>query len=249
MRLIPAAAAALSVLVLAGCGIMPVPTAATGSLTRSPSPSATGRPTPAPTETRPPTDILFTISATITSPVGAVAELKQVVYAPTAKPDKLAQVAARLDAQCTGWQKRFTDPAFLVSTITAKDLSKNGKKWAPSGQFDALMAGTSIFEGSLASEPEKCTTAQGLVPGTIRAITPVRSDGSADSAEGWGTLSYGFSIPVKDGDDPADKAYSQLTNCKVVVSAAAKKLSKNATAWSTQKFTTPGECILNVPGV
>ena len=249
MRLIPAAVAALSVIVLAGCGIMPVPTAATGSLSRSPSPSATGRPTPAPTETRPPADILFTITATLTSPVGAVAQLTQVVYAPTTKLDKIAQVAARLDAQCSGWQKRFTDPAFVVSTITAKDVSKNGKKWAPSGQFAVTMAGTAIYEGSLAADPKKCSTALGLIPGTIRGITPVRSDGSADSAEGWGTLTYGFSVPVKDGDDPTDEAYSQLSNCKITVSTAAKKLSANAADWATQKFTTPGECIVNTPGV
>ena len=249
MRLIHVAAL-VSVLALAGCGTMPVPIA---SETSTPAPSATVKPaTPSPTPTPAPTasgEVLFTISATLTSPVGAVAHIEQVVYAPTAKLADANAVDAQLDEECNGWRARFDDHEYLVGAITVTDRSTAGKKWAPTGQVVVTMAGTAVYQGDFTSFQSNCSSVQALVPGRIRGVTPVRASGSPDSAEGWGTFTYGFGIATEAGTDATDPRYTQLTDCKVVVSAAAKKLSANAAGWTSAAAARPGACEVNTPGV
>ncbi|CAN5302888.1 hypothetical protein BH09ACT5_BH09ACT5_11260 [soil metagenome] len=247
MRLIPVAAL-VSVLALAGCGTMPVPLP-TGTASTSPSPTAPAAspsPTPGPTASG---DVLFTISATLTSPVGAVAHLEQVVYAPTAELDDSDAVDAQLDEECDGWRVRFDDHEYLVGAITLTDASTGGKKWAPSGQVVVTMAGTAVYQGDFTPFQSYCSSMQALIPGSIRGVTPVLAGGSPDSAEGWGTFTYGFGIATEPGTDAADPRYPQLSGCTVTVSAAAKKLSTNAASWTSAAASRPGACEVNTPGV
>ena len=240
--------AVLAVLALTGCGVMPVPTASgTPSGTPSPSPTATAAsPSPAPSASG---DILFTISATLTSPVGAVAHLEQVVYAPVSALDDDAAVGAQLDEECDGWRSLFTGPDYLVTSVTATDLSTGGKKWAPSGQAVVSMAGTSVWQGDYTTFQSYCSSVQVLVPGSIRGVTPVPAGGSPDSAAGWATLTYGFGIATEPGTDATDSRYPQLTDCAITVTAAAKALSDRAATWTSAALARPGACEVNTPGV
>lgn len=246
MRLIHVAAA-LSLLALAGCGVMPVPTA-TGTPTGSPTPTFSSSPSPTPTATAE-GEVLFTISATLTSPVGAKAHLEQVVYAPTAAIADSASVEAQLDQECDGWRDRFAAPDFLVSEITTTDTSTGGKKWAPTGQVVVSLAGTSVFQGDFTPFQSYCSSVQVLVPGTITGVTPVASTGSPDSAEGWGTLRYGFGIATEPGTDATDPRYPQLSDCAITVSPAARAASANAAGWTSASISRPGACEVNAPGV
>jgi hypothetical protein len=248
MRLIPAVAL-LGVLALSGCGVMPVP-GASGTPSSSPSPSASfATPTPTPTVALPQGEILFTISATLTSPVGAVARIEQAIYAPTVELDDADAIAAQLDEECDGWRARFADPQFVVGIITLDDLSTGGKKWAPSGQVVVSMAGTAVYRGDYTPFQSYCSSVQALIPGSIRGVTPVPADGSPDSAQGWGTLTYGFGIATEPGTDATDSRYPQLTDCAITVSAAAKQLSANAARWASGPIGRPGACEVNTPGV
>lgn len=228
---------------------MPVPTLS-GTPTGSPSPTVS--PPATPIATAAPvadSDILFTISATLTSPVGAVARIEQVVYDPAAEPDGSRAITAQLDEECDGWRARFADPEYVVGVITTTDLSTGGKKWSPSGQVVVTMAGTAVYQGDFTSFQSYCSSVQALIPGSIHGVTPVPAEGSPDSAEGWATLTYGFGIATEPGTDATDSRYSQLSKCTVVVSPAAKALSAQAARWTSASASRPGACELNAPGV
>lgn len=246
MRLIHVAAA-LSLLALAGCGVMPVP-GASGTPSGTPSPTASSTPTPSPAPTAA-GDVLFTISATLTSPVGATAHIEQVVYAPTATLADAAAVEAQLDEECDGWRDRFPAPDYLVSEITATDTSTGGKRWAPSGQVVVSLAGTAVYQGDFTPFQSYCSSVQVLVPADIRGVTPVTAGGNPDSAEGWGSLTYGFGIATEPGTDATDSRYPQLTDCAITVSPAARAASANAASWTTAMLARPGACEINTPGV
>lgn len=248
MRLIHVAAA-VSLLALAGCGVMPVPTGS-GTPTGSPTATLSSAPTPTPTPVSTAAgEVLFTISATLTSPVGAVARIEQVVYAPTGTLADSDAVEAQLDEECDGWRARFPAHDYLVTAITTTDLSTGGKKWAPSGQVVVTMGGTSVYQGDYTAFQSFCSSVQALVPGSIRGVTPVAAGGNPDSAEGWGTFTYGFGIATEAGTDATDPRYTQLTNCTITVSPAARAASSNAAAWTTATASRPGACELNTPGV
>ena len=242
-------AVAASVLTLVGCGVMPVPSGS-GTPTLSPSPSASvATPTPTPATTPEPSEILFTISATLTSPVGAVAHLEQVIYAPTSDLNDVDSVTAQLDQECDGWRARFGQPDYLVGMVTATDLSTGGKKWSPTGQVVVSMAGTAVYQGDYTTFQSYCSSVQVLIPGSIRGVTPVPADGSPDSAEGWATLTYGFGIDTEPGTEPTDSRYSQLSDCAIKVTALGKKLSATAAKWTSSTISRPGLCQINHPGV
>lgn len=247
MRLIHVAAA-LSLLALAGCGVMPVP-GATGTPSGTPSPSIsapTPTPTPVPSAAG---EVLFTISATLTSPVGAVARVEQVVYAPTAALADSTTIEAQLDEECDGWRARFPSHDYLVSEITTTDLSTGGKKWPPSGQVVVTLAGTSVYQGDFTPFQSYCSSVQAVIPGSIRGVTPVAAGGNPDSAEGWGTITYGFGVATEPGTDATDPRYPQLSACTITVSPAARAASANAAAWTSATISRPGACEVNTPGV
>ena len=206
-------------------------------------------PSPTPAATPDDSDILFTISATLTSPVGAVAHVEQVIYAPTSDLSDVDSVTAQLDEECDGWRARFGQPDYLVGIITTTDLSTGGKKWSPAGQVVVSMAGTAVYQGDYTTFQSYCSSVQVLVPGTVRGVTPVPAGGSPDSAEGWGTITYGFGIATEPGTDSTDPQYTQLSNCKISVTALGKQLSAIAAKWTSSTISRPGLCEVNHPGV
>ncbi len=225
---------------------MPVPTM---SATPSGSPSPSASPSPSPVPSPVAGDILFTISAVLTSPVGATARIEQVVYAPTADLSDLTAVEAQLDEECDGWRDRFTSPDYVVSAITTTDTSTGGKKWAPTGQVVVSLAGTAVYQGDYTPFQSYCSSVQALIPAEIRGVTPVPAGGSPDSPEGWGTLTYGFGIAVEPGTDATDARYPQLSDCTITVTAAGRALSSNAASWTSASIARPGACEVNTPGV
>ena len=247
-----AAVLVASALVLTACGQVPFPVP-------SASPSATAIPThtvsapsPSPTPTPLPTadgEVLFTISAKLTSPVGATARVEQVVYKPETDLDDLDAITAQLDDECTGWRDSIGPADYVVGMITAKDTSTGGKKWPPSGQVVVTMAGTPVFAGDWQSFQSFCTSAQLLVPGEVRGVTPVPADGDPDSPGGLATLTYGFGIATEAGTDATDPRYTQLSDCRITLTAAARADSDLVEKWLTTRQAGPGLCEVNTPGV
>jgi hypothetical protein len=240
-RLVPFAAVAV-VLVLASCGLrMPVPTG-TGTPTgsASPTPGATVAP-PLAEE-----DVLFTISATLTSPVGATADIEQVVFAPVSTLDRIDEVEARLDEECGDWRSTIGEPAYVASLVTTTDTSKGGKKWPPSGQVVVSLSGFPVFEGDYTGFQNFCSSVQVLIPGTVVGVTPVPASAGSDSRGGWATVIYGFGIATEGGEDPTDERYTQLSDCVITLSEAAEE-SAIARSWLTAPQL-DGACSVNNTG-
>jgi hypothetical protein len=245
-----AAVLAASALLLTACAQIPFPVP-------SASPTTTATPThtvsaPSPTPTPLPTadgDVLFTISAKLTSPVGATARVEQVIYRPESDLDDLDAITTQLDDECTGWRESIGPADYVVGMITAKDTSTGGKKWPPSGQAVVTMAGTPVFAGDWQTFQSFCTSVQVLVPGEVRGVTPVPAGGDADSPGGWATLTYGFGIATEAGTDATDRRYTQLSECHITLTPAARAESDLVEAWLTTAQAGPGLCEVNTPGV
>ncbi|MCU1441186.1 MAG: hypothetical protein JWP85_2183 [Rhodoglobus sp.] len=239
-----------SALVLTACGQVPFPVpSASPTSTASPTPTVSA---PSPTPTPLPTadgEVLFTISAKLTSPVGATAHVEQVVYKPESDLDDLDAITTQLDDECTGWRESIGPADYVVGMITAEDTSTGGKKWPPSGQVVVTMAGTPVFAGDWQTFQSFCTSVQVLVPGEVRGVTPVPAGGDADSPGGWATLTYGFGIATEAGTDATDRRYTQLSDCRITLTAAARAESDIVEAWLAAPQASPGLCEVNTPGV
>jgi hypothetical protein len=193
--------------------------------------------------------VLFTISAKLTSPVGATARIEQVVYKPVAELEDLDAITAQLDDECSGWRDTIGPADFVVGVITAKDTSTGSKKWPPSGQVVVTMAGTPVYAGDWETFQSYCTSAQVRIPGEVRGVTPVPAGADADSPGGWATLTYGFGIATEAGTDAGDDRYTQLSDCRITVTAAGRAESDLVEAWLTAPQSGPGMCEVNTPGV
>ena len=240
-----------SALALTACGVpAPVPTAeTTGSGSPTPTaaaPTRTPTPTPLPTAQ---SDVLFTISAKITSPVGAVARVEQVVHQPVTQLDDRNTVESQLDEECSGWRTSIGEGEFIVSTITAKDLSAGGKKWPISGQVVVTMSGTPVFMGDFDTFQSLCASVQVKIPSQIRGVSPIVAGSDPDDPGGWATLTYGFGIPTEAGTDATDRRYPQITECRITLSPFAEAASAIARSWLTDAQAATGLCEVNTPGV
>jgi hypothetical protein len=238
-------------LTLTACGQVPMPTP-TPTLTESATPTATPTATVKPSPTPLPSadsEVLFTISAKLTSPVGATATIVQTVYRPVTELDDLTAIERQLDEECSGWRTSIGEGEYVVSSIEAKDTSTGGKKWPNSGQVVVTMAGSPVFQGEFETFQSFCTSVQVLVPGEVRGVTPIHPGVGADEPGGWATLTYGFGIPTEAGTDATDKRYTQLSGCTITLSAFAKSESTHAGDWTTDRQSAPGLCEVNTPGV
>lgn len=216
-------------LTLSGCGIMELPTASTPTPSATPGPTATrtAKPTPTPTPTRTPApevhgDLLFTISAKLTSPDGATATIRQSVFAPVDDLDDLRAVERQLDEECSGWRESIGEGEYLVAEITAKDTSTGDREWGAGSQFVVMMAGTPVFQGDYSPFQAFCVSAQGDVPGTIRAVSPLVVGAEPDEPGGWATIAYGFGV--------ADDA-NRISACRITVTTLARAESDLAKTW------------------
>jgi len=214
--------ALLAVILLAGCAPTPAapPGASpTGGPSASPSPSVSPSPAPAPAVADP--DILFTITATATSPSGAVAHLRQVVYAPISEAELPAADIAQLGAECDGWRPLMTGPSYVVSLIDVTDESPAGAVW-DSGVAVVDLTGSPVFTGQITPFQAYCSSVQvGL--GASRGVTPVEGGD-------WETVDYGFAIAVEAGYDVPSEYDTLLSDCAIELGVDASS-SAIASAW------------------
>jgi hypothetical protein len=181
-------------------------------------------------------NVMFTISATVTSPAGAVADIVQVVYKPVAQ-DADSALLTDPDNGCGDWQSVIPDPEYVVTVATATDRSPAGVSWPDFGVAFVGLLGRPIFTGPHQLWGVACTDA--IIPiGSVRGITAV-SSGPADTGFGWANVSYGITTggaaqEYEGWDD------ENITNCKISLSQWAIDNSAKAASWATQAQLYPG---------
>jgi hypothetical protein len=208
-------------------------------------PSARSDPTPTPSATAPslgplPENALFRITATVTEPTGASADLVQTVFAPAAAT---ASDTALLDAQCnlTGqptWQSAFVAPLFLTTTVTAT-LHPGSAAWTASDQVAAyFMGSTSAYSGAYSVAQADCAPGYITIPGTLHGVAPVEGANPATGGNGWASEfgQYGFDGSGNDPGSPGQSGTGVVKNCVIEESAAAKATSGVVEGWLTQPF-------------
>jgi hypothetical protein len=251
-----AAAIAIGVVVaLAGCGPVSPPRAKAGPHHPSAAPVASATPTPTATAVGLgplPANALFRITATVTEPSGASADLVQTVFAPTA-PD--ASDTVLLDAQCNQsgqptWQSNYTSPEFLTTTITAS-LHHGSAAWSTNDQVSAYFLGSSsAFSGSYEVAQSDCAPGYIGIPGTIHGVGVVEAGDPISGSYGWASAFglYGFDGGGNDPSAADSSGTGVVGNCAIEVSAAASAASPVAAAWATQAFVPARGCTFTASG-
>jgi hypothetical protein len=241
MRIAAPTVVALAVLTLAGCSLLPTavpPTASTPSSDTTPSDAPSQEPTPteAPVDVDP--NVLFTITATSTSPEGAVAYLTQIVYKPTKSVD--GGYIDQLDEECDGWKVGYPKPSFISTDVTAVDASPAGTTW----KYDPAevdLTGYAVFKGDFNTFQAYCATVSIKAGGEATGVSPLVGGKKPDQKGGWAHMAYGFGIAY----DPA-LSYKQalkknphLSDCTIVLSDEAIATSTIAAGWATQTHAEP----------
>jgi hypothetical protein len=215
---------------------VPTPTAGpTGSMSATPSvtPSAAAVPLPA--------TALFRITGVATAPDGAVADLTETVYAPSALS---ASEKAQITAQCpaSGWPGNYPSPAGVRATVVAA-LHPGSKAWtaySPVGvtpSLGNLAAWTGQFDASAnfgCASPGAIT-----IPGTTNGIQPVSPAGSPAGAlggTGWYNGIYGFWMYYggNDPDGPPASLRVTLSDCAIEVGPRALAGNPATASWPTE---------------
>lgn len=251
-----AAAIAIVVIVaLAGCGPASPPRAKAGPHHPSPAPDASSAAaTPAATAAplAPlPANALFRITATVTEPTGASADLAQTVFAPAAAT---ASDTALLNAQCNQagqptWQSTNPSPSFITTTITAT-LKHGSSAWSTSDQVAAYFLGsTSAFSGAYAVAQSDCAPGYIDIPGSIHGVAVVDASNPATGTNGWaGAFGlYGFDGGGNDPTATDSSGTGVVQHCAIEESAAAQAASPVAAAWLTQAFVLAHGCTFSGP--
>ena len=222
----------------------------------APSTHSASAPTPSPTPTAValgplPANALFRITATVTEPSGASADLVQTVYAPSAPT---ASDTALLNAQCNSpgqptWQSNYSSPQYVTTTITAK-LHPGSPAWSSGDQIVAYFIGaSSAFSGSYVVAQADCAPGYITIPGTIHGVAPVDASNPALGTYGWASVfgDYGFD---GGGNDPGaldSSGTGVVNNCHIEESAAATATSPIVAAWLTQTFVLANGCDFTGP--
>jgi len=230
MRLLPATIAViLAASALSGCGPTPGPATTSGAPTPGASATAGSSATPSPTPTVDP-NVLFSITAEVTAPNGAVATVVQSVSRPVASLPDQSDVEAQLDAECDGWRTEIGTGSYLVSRIVSTVESGT---W-PGDLVVVSMNGWPVFSGDYSPFQAYCASAQVVVPGTARAVSPVPAGGAADDPGGWGTINYGLGLAYEAGHpDTAQPGDTVISECTISVTAAGLAESTRAASWAT----------------
>ncbi len=248
---LPVATLVVAVALLTGCaagGSLPGPTGhptriavpaptvgPTGSTSATPiaTPGAAAGPLPA--------NALFRITGVATAPDGAVAELTETVYAPSALS---TTESALITAQCqaSGWPGNYPSPTGVRATVVAalKPGSKAWTAYSPVGvtpSLGNLAAWTGQFDPSAnfgCASPGAIT-----IPGTTSGIQPVSPAGSpagAAGGTGWYNGVYGFWMYYggNDPDGPAASLQVKLSDCAIEVGPLALAGNAATASWPTE---------------
>ncbi len=200
-------------------------------------PNTSVTPTPI-VDDEPPIDpnVMFTISATVTSPAGAVADIVQIVYRPVAQ-DADSALLTDPESGCGDWPSVIPNPAYVVTVATATDRSPAGVSWPDFGVAFIGLSGRPIFTGPHQLWGVPCTDA--IIPiGTVRGIAAV-SSGPADTGYGWANVSYGITTGGS-GQEYEGWDDENITNCKITLSQWAIDNSAKAASWATKAQLYPG---------
>jgi hypothetical protein len=237
------------VVALTGCApaVHPHP----GSIATHTPPTGTATPTPTPSTTASspgplPANALFRITATVTEPTGASADLVQIVFAPaaaTAADTALLNVQCNIAGQPT-WQSSYPSPVFLTTTITATP-HHGSPAWPASDQVNAYFLGSvSAYSGGYTVAQADCAPGYITIPGTMHGVAPLNGSGPATGANGWATDSgtYGFDGGGSDPTAADSSGTGVVNNCHIEESAAATATSAVVAAWLTQPFVLATGC-------
>lgn len=248
------AAVALVVAALSGCApaTKHVPTAghsSSGGSGSSPSasasPIASPTPTPTPTPTFPPAlpaNALFQISAVVTAPGGASANLVQTVFLPTAitaaqRTQFNTVCKGETDTEATGapWLNNYAHADVLASTMTAT-MNPGSPAWSNSTNpvlSDFMAFGA--FSGAYRTFEAYCAPGTIQIPGTEQAIAPIQPTNPSGQLYGWaGEFSaYGFFGGGNSTSDADLGGKAVVSNCHVQLSSTASA-STVAAGWAAK---------------
>ncbi|MDQ1551921.1 MAG: hypothetical protein QOD50_1343 [Actinomycetota bacterium] len=247
---VPATIAVLVVAMLGGCAPATTSKAKPGHGHTTSSSSST--PTPSPTAKAPdlgplPANALFRITATVTEPGGAMADLVQTVFAPAAPT---ASDTALLNAQCNfdgqpTWQSNYTNPLYVTTTVTAT-LRTGSKPWSSDDQVASyFLGGASAFSGSYEGAQAPCADGYITIPGTMHGVAAVDSSDPAMGTYGWASQfgDYGFDGGGNYPDAEESSGTGVVGDCAIEESAAAKALGGVIEGWLTQPFDAQYGCV------
>jgi hypothetical protein len=231
---------AAAALLLAACA----PVASKPTSSAKPSTSATAAPSATPSESAAalPGDVLFKITATVTSADGTVASVTEIVHQPVDQTDHQAGDTAQLDNECDGWRQAFSNTQFLVADVTTSVTG--GGSWSDGDRIAVDMGGYPVWTGDQDPYQALCATAVAHVPGIAHAVSPV-AGGKADGDGGWAVFRYGFSTadaaPASGSTASAAPSAGamQFSKCRIQMGPASKS-SIFASAWSSHPETDGG---------
>jgi hypothetical protein len=177
-----------------------------------------------------PANALLRITATVTAPGGAAADLVQTVYQPTAitaaQKTELTAACPDIDDDETDapWLNNYATALILTSTMTAT-LHPGSPAWANSAN-PVLSNFMALGDFSGAYNPFEADCAPGFIaiPGTEHAIAPIQATDPAGQNFGWAGefASYGF---YGGGNDPTENedlgGAAVVSNCTIELSATA----------------------------
>jgi hypothetical protein len=228
-----------------------------------PSSTATTAPAPTPSPTASslgplPANALFRITATATASDGAVADLVQTVYQPTAQT---AADTTLLNSECNypgvpdlqgnpDWQTQYSSPLFLRTTMTST-LEPGTTAWSTDDTvLFAYAENVSAYSGSYLGFEAYCAPGSLVIPGTVHGVAPVPSSNPAGAPLGWASTvgAYGFDGGGNAQDNTDLGGTAVIGNCAIELNAAATAAGPAIAAWATQPFVAANGCIYLAPG-
>ncbi len=247
-RAVVVVAAASVLVMLGGCsaGRATHTPVVPGTSTSSPSPTPAAAPTPTPL----PANGLFQINAVATASNGAIADLVELAYLPTAAA---AGQTALLDAQCNypgdpaaqgqpSWETQYPRTIYLNTTITA--TARAGTPAWPNSTDPVAFSflPVSAYTGDYAVLQAQCAAGTITVPGTVNGVAPLWGSNPAHGPYGWATSlgSYGFNGGGNDPGGPLSGS-TVITDCTVQLSATAT--AAGVGSWATRAYARETGCV------
>jgi hypothetical protein len=203
-----------------------------------------------------PDTALFRITATAKARNGAVADLVETVYQPTAPT---VMDVALLDSQCNypgvpslkgqpTWESVYPRPLVVATTITST-VRAGSPAWSPDEKVIFYFLGTAAYSGAFTGFEAYCAPGILGVPGSIHGVAPVPGGDPVGGSFGWANKfgSYGFNGGGNYPVTPVVGGNAIVSDCVIQLSAAAKAASAVAAAWAAQPFVLANGCRFSDP--